>query len=145
MIWLNAEEMPALLGVKQRQAEHDQQSGDAGGEMHLFGLRGAGGNAVAAHQRLVETEIEAEQILAEDGQAEHHQGKADQPRQRADGPEGETEQSDGGGDDTAGGGGGHGSEAGEALGQARHGELPDEENEAADQGDDKGRTARDQQ
>jgi len=113
--------------------------------MHLFGLGGPGGHAIAAHQGLVEAKVEAQQVLAENGQAEHHESKADQPRQRADGPEGEAEQADGGGDDAAGGGRRHAGEPGEALGQAGHGELPGKKNKAADQGDDKGRTARDQQ
>jgi len=98
-----------------------------------------------AYQRLVEAEIEAEQVLAENRQAEHHKGEADQPRQRPDGPEGETEQPDGPGDNAAGGGGRHTGEAGEALGQARNGELPHEQNETADQRDHEGRTAGDQQ
>ena len=62
--------------------------------MHLAGLRGAGRHAVAANERLVETEIEAQQVLAEDGKTEHDEGKTDQPRQRADRPEGEAEQTD---------------------------------------------------
>ena len=103
-IWLKADGDAALLGVEQRQPEQDQQAGDAGGQVHLFGLRRPGGDAVAAHQRLIEAEIEAEQVLAEDGEAEHDQGEPDQPRQRADGPEGEAEQADGPGDDAAGGG-----------------------------------------
>ncbi len=97
--------------------------------MHLFGLRRPGGHAVAAHQRLIEAEIEAEQILAEDGEAEHDQGEPDQPRQRADGPEGEAKQADGPGDDAAGGGGRHAGEAGKALGQPRNRQLPRKQND----------------
>ena len=57
-IWLNADEDAALLGVEQRQPEQDQRAGDAGGHVQLAGLRRAGGDAVAAHQRLIDAEIE---------------------------------------------------------------------------------------
>ena len=81
----------ALLGVEQRQAEQDQQSGDTGRHVQLSGLRRSGGNAVAADERLIDAEVEAEQVLAEDGKTEHDEGKADQPGERADRPEGEAE------------------------------------------------------
>jgi hypothetical protein len=81
----------ALLGVKQRQAEQDQQSGDTGRHVHLSGLRRSGGNAVAANERLIDAKVETQQVLTEDGQTEHNEGKADQPGERADRPESEAE------------------------------------------------------
>ena len=46
--------------------------------------------AVGAHQRLIEAELEAEQVLAEDGETEHDKSEADQPGNGADRTEGET-------------------------------------------------------
>ena len=68
-IWLKAEDMPTCV----------------------TGLRRTGGNAVAANERLIDAKVETQQVLTEDGQTEHNEGKADQPGERADRPESEAE------------------------------------------------------
>ena len=105
--WLNADRRPAALGVEQRQPEQDQRAGDAGGHTQLAGLRRAGGDAVAAHERLIDAERKSEQVLAEDGKTEHDQGEANQPGERPNRPEGQAKQADGGGDDANGRGRSH--------------------------------------
>ena len=47
---------------------------------------------LGANQRLVDAEVEAEQILGHDCEPQDDEGKADQPRERTERPEGEAEQ-----------------------------------------------------
>ena len=113
--------------------------------MQIFGLRRSGGDAAGADQRLVEAEFEAEQVLTENGKTEHDEGEADQPGDRPYRAEGQAKKPDGGGHDAAGCRRCHAGEAGEGFGQPRNRELPGEQDQRADQGDDKGRETRQQQ
>src|SRR5262249_61742598 len=82
----------SLLGVKQREPEQDQRAGNAGRYMQgLARGRGVGEEDLGANQRLVDAEVEAEQILGHDGEPQDNEGKADHSRERTERPEGEAE------------------------------------------------------
>ena len=95
------------------------EAGDARARGNLPAARPR--RSVGADQGLIEAEIEAEQVLAEDGKAEHDEGNADHPGERADRPEGEAEEPDRGRDQTRRPLPGHAGKAGKGFRQARKG------------------------
>ena len=81
-------EYPPPLRVEQRQPEQDQRAGNAWSEPRRL----LGGGGVRRDEGLLDAEVEAEHVLAqEDDKADRDKGERDEPREQAQAPEGEPE------------------------------------------------------